>query len=106
MKPVLHLALERFGKEFAHESVIIAVEGHDTLVVHQVSARSLSPLNKVKRARLNFCGGSVYFILSVNGGLLMLATSLRRASSLVSMCWNPRSCSAMSLRTSSWIFAW
>ena len=31
--------LERRGKDFAHESVIVVIEGHDDSVVHEVHVR-------------------------------------------------------------------
>lgn len=64
---------------------------------------SSSLLKKVKYGALSFHCGSVYSITSVNGDLLMLATSLRKASSMVSIRWNPHNCSTTRSCTSFWI---
>ena len=34
MELVLRLTLERCGKDFAHECIVVGVEGHGTSVVH------------------------------------------------------------------------
>ena len=39
MEPVLHLAMERRSEDSAHERVIVGIEGHGALVVHQVPVR-------------------------------------------------------------------
>ena len=70
------------GTSLAHESVIVGVEGHNTSVVRL--SGSSSPLNKVKYGGLNFHSGFVCSISPAKGDMLRLATSLRKASSVVS----------------------
>lgn len=76
MKPVLCLVLKCCGKNLEYKSIVVAIKDHGVSVVHQVPIWIFISFENGEISQLNFRGGYFCLISSVNGDLLMSATSL------------------------------